>query len=125
MVEIEYTPIEKLRILEVVRFDQPNELAKQMAVLARSGHPIVLAWTGGILFVTFPLEPTVETVVKDLLEGTLVFSTVQYALMPQYQPILRIEAPELGSVELPIVNVSTNPTFRKLAAWLKEFRETK
>jgi hypothetical protein len=108
MVEIEYTPVKRVKILEVIQFSRPEDLAKQIAVLARAGQPVILAWAEGVLFLSFPLEPNVESVVKDLLRGTIVLSSVQYSPMPKYKPIIKAESPELGVVELPVVDVSLN-----------------
>ncbi|RLI19821.1 hypothetical protein DRO45_04735, partial [Candidatus Bathyarchaeota archaeon] len=68
-------------------------------------------------FLYFPLTATTEISTKELIENKRVYWTfVGYALLPKYQRI--IETKE--KIMVPVIDMSSNPMFRKVANWLKE-----
>ncbi|MBC7130186.1 hypothetical protein H5T51_03055 [Candidatus Bathyarchaeota archaeon] len=82
------------------------------------GKTAGLYWAEGVVFIYFPLPASTETAAKALVEDKRVYWTfVGYALMSQYQSI--IETRE--KIIVPVIDMSSNPMFRKVAKWLKEF----
>jgi len=115
-VEIKFEPFKEVIIMEENYFSSLDELARFTSIIA-GGKPIGLYWAEGVAFIYFPLPASTEIVAKELIENKRVYWTfVAYALMSQYQPV--IETKE--KIIMPIINVSSNPLFRKVALWLKE-----
>lgn len=115
-VEIKFEPFKEVVIMEQNYFSSLDELARFTSIIA-GGKPVGLYWADGVAFIYFPLPASTETAAKELIGNKRVYWTfVGYALMPQYQPI--IETRE--KIIMPIINVSSNPLFRKVALWLKE-----
>jgi hypothetical protein len=54
-------------------------------------------------------------VAKEYLAGRVIWSSVIFTLMPNYQQTIKV-----GGIEVPIVDVTPNETFRQVALWLKE-----
>jgi hypothetical protein len=71
------------------------------------------------VFLYFPLPASTETAAKALVESRRVYWTfVGYALMPKYQPI--IETKE--KIMVPIIDMSSNKMFQRVADWLKTLK---
>jgi hypothetical protein len=43
------------------------------------------------------------------------WSDVMFALMPEYKPVIRV-----GTMDIPVVNVSPNSFLREVARWMKQ-----
>lgn len=115
MVEIIYKPIKELIIMERVRYEKPEVLASSLAMNIRAGHPVALLWCEGIVFFAVPLSPDTDSVAQEYLKGRVLWSSVVYAPMPSYQPMVKV-----GTIEVPVMDVSPNPTMQEVARWLKE-----
>jgi hypothetical protein len=114
--KIQYEPFEEIIIREFVKFENADDLARFASIVA-GGKPTGLYWTDGILFLYFPLPATTETAAKALVEEKKVYWTfVGFALLPDYKKI--IETRE--KIMVPVIDMSPNPTFKKVAQWLKE-----
>jgi len=61
------------------------------------------------------LPPDTETVAKEYLSGRIIWSSVLFTLMPNYQQTIKA-----GVMEVPIVDITPNETLRQVALWLKE-----
>lgn len=125
MLEIVHQPIKKLIVLEVVPYDTPSGLAKAIGIIMRTGQPAILNWAEGIVFVYNPLPPTTERLMEKYLEGTAYCSSVVFSSLPVYSPKITIEDPGLGTVEIPLLDVSQNRIMRDLAVWLKTIQPAK
>ncbi len=125
MVEIVHQPIKQLIVLEVIPYDTPRGMAKAIGVIMRAGQPAILNWAEGIVFVYNPLPPATERLMEKYLEGTAFCSSVVFSSLPEYSPKITIEDPGLGTVEIPILDVTQNRIMKDLAIWLKTFRAAK
>ena len=68
----------------------------------------------------FPVPASTEIAAKSLLEQKRVYWTfLGYAMMPKYQNI--IETKE--KIMVPVMNMSSNRMFKKIAVWIKEQKE--
>lgn len=115
-VEIRFEPFKEIVIMERNFFSSPEEIARFTSIIA-GGKTAGLYWAEGVVFIYFPLPATTETATRELMEKKRVYWTfLGYALMPKYQPL--IETKE--KIIVPIIDVSSNPMFRKVAGWLKE-----
>jgi len=97
-------------------FSSPEDLARFTSVVA-GGKLAGLYWAEGVVFLYFPLPASTETAAKELVEKRRVYWTfVGYALLPEYKRT--IETKE--KIIVPVIDMSSNPMFRKVANTLKE-----
>jgi len=115
-VDVKYEPFKEIVIMERNFFSTPDDIARFTSVIA-GGKLAGLYWAEGVVFLYFPLPASTETAAKELIENKRVYWTfVGYSLMPKYQ--LTIETKE--KMIVPVIDMSSNPVFRKAAGWLKE-----
>jgi hypothetical protein len=115
-VNISFEPFKEIVVMERNSFATPDDIARFISVIA-GGKPSGLYWADGVVFLYFPLPASTEVAAKALIEAKRVYWTfVGYALMPKYQ--LTIETKE--KMIVPVIDVSSNPMFTKVAGWLKE-----
>ena len=115
-VTIKSQPFKEIVIMEQTRFSTPDDIARFTSVIA-GGKLAGLYWAEGVVFLYFPLPPSNAAVARMLIESGKVYWTfVGYALMPKY--LSTIETKERMIV--PVIDISTNALYRKVAQWLKE-----
>ncbi|MCL6577884.1 MAG: hypothetical protein K6T73_00665 [Candidatus Bathyarchaeota archaeon] len=115
-VEVRFEPFKEIAIMERNYFSNPDDIARFISVIA-GGKPAGLYWADGVVFLYFPLPASTEIAAKALIEDKRVYWTfVGYSLMPKYQST--IETKE--KIIVPVIDMSSNPMFRKVASWLKE-----
>ncbi|MEM3458371.1 MAG: hypothetical protein QXN36_05770 [Candidatus Bathyarchaeia archaeon] len=115
-VDVKFEPFKEIVIMERNYFSNPDDIARFISVIA-GGKPAGLYWADGVVFLYFPLPASTEIAAKALIEEKRVYWTfVGYSLMPKYQST--IETKE--KIIVPIIDMSSNPMFRKVASWLKE-----
>ena len=113
MVEFAYDRWKRVVIHEINKLDV-NDLARLHALgvpAGGMGRPFL--WANGMIFEHNNMAPTRE-VIKDQLQGTIHWSSLQFAFMPQYQNEIKVE-----SITLQVGNVNGNRLFFELADWLK------
>ena len=115
MVKITYKPIKEVVIFECVYYPDLELFVRNLRVLIKIGQPVLLAWAEGVLFSHTSLTPTTDTVVSELMEGRIFWPSVAYTLMPEYKPVIKVDA-----LEIHVVDVSLNPVLRQVALWLKK-----
>ena len=114
-VEVKYVPFKEIAVMQQNVFASPDDMARFASIIS-GGKTAGLYWAEGVVFLYFPLPASTETAAKALIENRRVYWTfVGYALMPKYQPI--IETKE--KIMVPVIDMSSNPMFRKVAKWLK------
>lgn len=120
VVDVKFEPFKEIVIMERNFFATPDDIARFASIIA-GGKAAGLYWAEGVVFLYFPLPVTTETAAKALVEEKRVYWTfVGYSLMPKYQPL--IETKE--KIMVPVIDMSSNPMFRKVANWLKEQKQT-
>lgn len=114
-VNIKYKGFKEIVVMQRNYFPSPDDMARFASVVA-GGKTTGLYWAEGIVFLYFPLPAQTETAAKALVDNRRVYWTfLGYSLMPEYQKI--IETKE--KLMIPVINMSSNPMFRKVANWLK------
>ena len=109
-------PFKEIAVMQRNVFTSPDDIARFASIIA-GGKTTGLYWAEGVAFLYFPLPVSTETVAKALIESRRVYWTfVGYTLMPNYKPI--IETKE--KIMVPVIDMSSNPMFRKVANWLKK-----
>ena len=115
-VDVKYEPFKEIVVMERNFFSTPDDIARFISVIA-GGKLAGLYWAEGIVFLYFPLPASTETAAKELIENKRVYWTfVGYSLMPKYQPTIETKEKMI----VPVIDMSSNPMFRKVASWLKE-----
>ena len=115
-VDVKYEPFKEILIMERNFFSTPDDIARFTSVIA-GGKLAGLYWAEGVVFLYFPLPASTETAAKELIENKRVYWTfVGYSLMPKYQPTIETKEKMI----VPVIDISSNPMFRKVASWLKE-----
>jgi len=103
-------------IMEQTHFKTVDDLARFTNITV-GGKPAGLYWANGVVFVYYPLPISTEIAAKALIEEKKVYwAFVSYALMPEYKPI--IETKE--RIMVPVIDMSTNKLFVRVAQWIKE-----
>ncbi len=114
MVEVVCRAPKQLVILECTQYPSIEALSKTIATIIRTGEPVVLKWAEGVTFSYSLLTPTTDSLMKEFLEGRVYWTDVVFALMPEYKPTIRV-----GTLDIPIIDVSPNPVLREAARWMK------
>jgi len=115
-VAVKFESFKEIVIMERNFFSSPEDLARFTSVVA-GGKLAGLYWAEGVVFLYFPLPASTETAAKELVEKRRVYWTfVGYALLPEYKRT--IETKE--KIIVPVIDMSSNPMFRKVANTLKE-----
>jgi len=115
-VDVKYEPFKEIVIMERNFFSTPDDIARFTSVIA-GGKLAGLYWAEGVVFLYFPLPASTETAAKELIEDKRVYWTfVGYSLMPKYQSTIETKEKMI----VPVIDMSSNSTFRKVAGWLKE-----
>jgi hypothetical protein len=113
---IKYQPFQEIVIMEMTKFNTPDDLARFTSVIA-GGKLAGLYWSQGVVFLYFPLPPSNATVAKSLIENGKVYWTyVGFSIMPRYE--LTIETKE--KMIVPVIDISNNKLLANVAKWLKE-----
>lgn len=113
-VKLIYRPAKQIIILDYFQFSKET-LAQMFARIIQSGLPIMAQWAEGVLFVHFPLTPDTNDLMENYLKGKIYWGSVNFALMPEYAPYIKVTG-----LEIPVVDVSKHPTLREAAAWLRK-----
>jgi hypothetical protein len=114
-VKVKFEPFEEIVIMERNFFASPDDIARFTSVIA-GGKPSGLYWADGVVFLYFPLPASTEATARILIENRRVYWTfVGYALMPKYQPTIETKEKMI----VPVIDMTSNRMFKKVAAWLK------
>ncbi len=77
----------------------------------------LLKWAEGVAFSYTDIPPSTESLTKDFLEGKMYWADIFYASMPEYKPVIRI-----GTIDIPVIDVTPNSLLRQVAKWLKQHK---
>lgn len=113
-IEIDYTPIKRLKIIDVTQLSL-TELAKRVQAMTQLRRPTMLSWAEGVAFLSIPLHYDSDILVKKHLEGEIVLQNVTYALMPEYKPTIKIQ-----TFDVYVLNQTPSKVSRAIGKWLKE-----
>jgi len=113
-IEIKYTPIKRVKIVDYIQLSL-EELAKRDQAMMELGQPILLNWAEGVAFYIVPMSFDSDYLVKKYLEGELVLQSVVYALMPNYNPIIKVK-----TYDVHVLNQTPSKMLSAVARWLKK-----
>lgn len=113
-IEIEYRPIRKVVILELLELTS-KELFNRISAIRMAGQPLPLNWAEGIVFFAVPASAEITEVDENIMKGTAYFSAIMYASLLEYQPMVQV-----GVDKIPIINQSKNRVYTSVTKWLKQ-----
>lgn len=115
MVEIQYSPIRKIVIHEVIK----SHLEEFTSLKTQPVHPQMqvppLRWIDGIVFDFSGMPPTPELINEQARDGVIHWSIVEWAEMPQFQN--NLTNPTTGTSRR-IIDGSNNTAVRDAIRWL-------
>lgn len=114
MVEFEYVPWGKIIVHEVVKYPLEHFLATHSLGVQAGGVGRPLNWADGFVFEHKSMPPT-EDIVREQIQGRLHWNALTYGTMDEYEEVL--ERP--GRIRIPIIDLSQNAIFQKMAEWIK------
>lgn len=120
MVEVVYEPWKKIVIHEIVRYALDDLVKLQSLGVEPGGLGDPLLWVGGIVFSSSTMLET-KDVIKEKLEGAVHWSSVEWALMPEFKDVIVLKE---TNVKVPIINVSAHPIYKAVSKWLKEHKKS-
>ncbi|MHB8545920.1 MAG: hypothetical protein ACYDAJ_04065 [Nitrosotalea sp.] len=116
MVEIQYSPIKKIVVHEIIKYNL-EDFIKLKAQPAPTGlPPPPLRWIDGIVFdfASMPLTP--EMVNEQAHNGVVHWGFIEFTEMPQIQP--NLVHPDTG-VSRRVIDGSNNTAVQDAIRWLK------
>lgn len=119
MVQVDYQPWEKIVVHEIIKYSLDDLIKLHSLGVEPGGLAEPLLWADGIAFSKSTLVET-KDVIKEKLEGVVHWSSVEWALMPEFKEVIVIKE---TNVKVPVINVSTHPTYKTVSKWLKEHKE--
>jgi hypothetical protein len=115
-VTVRFEPFTEIVVMERDFFPTADEIARFASIIA-GGKTAGLYWADGVVFLYFPIPAATETLAKELVQNKRVYwAFVGYSLMPKFQSVIETREKMI----VPVVDMSSNPLIRKVAAWLKE-----
>jgi len=114
LVRFEYQPWKKVVVHEVVKFPLDFILSTHSLGVPEGGVGRAVNWVDGIVFEHTPMPPT-EDVIREQLSGQVHWNSIGYTLLDKYQPIFTV-----GSIRIPVIDLSTSQTFRDMAKWIRD-----
>ncbi len=116
MVKVSFKPWEEVIIHESIQYSLDNLITIRSLGVPTGQIGGRLLWAEGVAFNHAGMAPTRE-VAKEKLEGRIHWSSVEWALMPEFKPF--IEIPQT-KVRIPILDISSNEILSEVARWLKK-----
>lgn len=115
MVKVTFRPWKEIVVHETVKYDSLEKFIELKTTGLPKGIPIEpLLWADGVLFTRVLMGSTAD-VVKDMLQGTLHFLSVEYVPMQKYQKSITH-----GETTLNIIDVTKTEPFRDMVKALKK-----
>lgn len=119
MVKVTFKPWDEVIIHEVIRYSLEDLIKISSLGVQPGGLTAPLQWAEGVVFRAAGMPPT-EDVVRENLQGKIHWSSVTWALMPEYKNVIPIED---INAKIPIINVSTTGILCDVAKALKKQAE--
>ena len=118
MVEFVLDKWKKVVVHEINKFDLDDLPRLHALAVPGGGIGRPLLWANGVIFEHNIMAP-IREVIKEQLEGTIHWSSLQFAFMPEYQNPIMVDG-----ITVHVGNVNGNKLFFEMADWLKKnYRE--
>lgn len=115
MTEIEYQPIKKIAVHEIIKQSFPDFVNAKARPQMMGQPQFAVRWADGIVFTAAAYPPTPE-LVNQQVQGTIHWQDVEFAEMENYQPTITNQNTG-GSIN--VVDFSNNTAVMDFIRWLK------
>ena len=116
MVKVNYKPWEEVVIHESIQYTLENLVTIRSLGVPPGQLGGRLLWAEGVAFNPGGMPPTTD-IIKENLQGRVHWSSVEWAVMPEFKSSIEITQTK---VRIPILNVSANETLSAVAKWLRK-----
>ena len=114
MVKFTHRGIKEVIILECDQYSTIDDLISNLALVMKSGQPVILQWAEGVLFMPLPLPPETDNLMDEYLKGRMYWTSVVFALMPEYEHVVKKD-----NIEIAVLNATSSSILCQAAKWLK------
>ena len=115
MVEIEYQPVKKIVVHEILKSDY-NDFINQFVIPLQPNMPSLdLRWVNGVLFFFQGFQDTPE-IIHDRIQGIIHWEACNFTEMPKYQPMLTNTN---TNASVKVTDNSHNTAVSDFIRWLK------
>jgi len=115
LVKVTFKPWEEVVIHEAIHYSLEDLIKLSSTGVQPGGLAPSLRWAEGVVFRAQGMPPTDE-VVRENLQGKVHWSSVEWALMPEYQNVILIKD---INAKIPIINVTATAILCDVAKALK------
>ena len=116
MVEVQYSPIEKIVIHEAIKYDLGEFISFKVNPRAPNQRATPFRWVDGIVFDFASVIPTEQLVNERVQDGVVHWDFIEFAEMPKYQSNLINH--DNGSA-WKVIDGATNTAVMDAIRWLK------
>ena len=117
MVDIEYQPIKKIIVHEIIKYSLNEFINLKGRVLPGQAQPLPVRWAEGIVFSNASYAGTSPEMLTQQLEGITHWAAVEFAELDDYRQILN--HPTTGTA-IQLVDNSNNKAVSYFILWLKK-----
>ena len=117
MTEIEYQPIKKIAVHEIIKQSFDEFLNAKARPQTQGVPPVVVRWAEGIVFTATAYPATPELVNEQVQQGTIHWQNVEFAKMEEYQHMITNQSSG-GSAT--VLDYSSNTAVMDFVRWLKK-----
>jgi len=118
-VKVTFKPWDEVVIHEVIHYSLEDLLKISSLGVQPGGLAAPLQWAEGVVFRGAGMPPT-EDVIRENLQGKVHWSSVVWAIMPEYKNVILIKD---INAKIPIINVSATSVLSDVAKALKRQAE--
>lgn len=115
MVDIDYKPIKKIAVHEIIKNPLNNFIKMKTKSVNPNALPLPVRWAEGVVFTATAFPPT-EKLVNEEVDGTIHWQHVEFAEMPEYQQVITNQ--ESGTT-VGVIDFSNNTAVTDFIRWLK------
>ncbi|MEM2921785.1 MAG: hypothetical protein QXF26_05650 [Candidatus Bathyarchaeia archaeon] len=112
-IEIDYRPIRKVVILDLVQL-QMEQLLERVAAIRMAEQPVFLNWAEGVVFIAVPASSDISEVNENITKGIVYFAGIMFSFMPKYQSYL-----QFGTDKIPVIDQSNYTVYKCIARWIR------
>ena len=120
LIEFEYQPWKKIVVHEIIKLPLQHFLSGASLGVAEGQVGRPLTWVDGLILEIVHFRDT-DDIIKEKLNGTIHYSAISYGILGKFQPEFKVS----GNIRIPVIDISDNKIFTKLASWIKKKFETK
>ena len=117
--EVAFEPYKKVSFQSYILYENANAFVRVIALATPPGIPFQarLFWANQILFRFFS-QPASEAIVKERLDGHIIWDHIEFAPMPEYKAEIRVKERPQGT--LIVLNVTKHKVFEPFTAWIRD-----